>query len=484
MYRMACDLRDFYSKEPDWRKGLEFIQKNYGYDIYLGGCHIVPNSALILLGYLYGDDDFQKSLMITNTSGWDTDCNSGNLGCLLGIKNGIAGIDASPFDFRTPVADRMYLPTAEGGRAITDAVQEAYYLVNTARQMAGERALLPKDGARFHFDLPGSVQGFQSQNEFTRVFNIEGHSRWGSRCLCIEVDGLSETQKASVSTPTFMPPESLNLTGYGLMASPTLYPGQIVEACFKADENNLADVNVQLYVQAYDANGVPYRLNGPTAALKPGSNDILEWRVPDTGGAPIFEIGFEIGEDGRLFLDALHWKGMPEVTFSHPERISPVWRKLWINNVQHWEGWSDEPYRIVQNEGMGMISTGTRDWYDYEFEAEVRPAFLAKCGGIGVRVQGSRRFYALMLTNGHTVRLVKHLQGEQILAETSYVFDLWQVIRMRMAVQGRRLRAWIDNELFFDIEDTDEPLLSGGIALLIEEGHFLAKDVTVRPLEE
>ena len=29
--------------------------------------------------------------MIVNTCGWDTDCNSGNVGCLLGIKNGLAG---------------------------------------------------------------------------------------------------------------------------------------------------------------------------------------------------------------------------------------------------------------------------------------------------------------------------------------------------------------------------------------------------------
>ena len=43
--------------------------------------------------------------MIVNTCGWDTDCNSGNVGCLLGIKNGLAGLDAGP-DWRGPVADR------------------------------------------------------------------------------------------------------------------------------------------------------------------------------------------------------------------------------------------------------------------------------------------------------------------------------------------------------------------------------------------
>ncbi len=39
------------------------------------------------------EDNFQKALMITNTSGWDTDCNSANIGCLMGIKLGLKGID-------------------------------------------------------------------------------------------------------------------------------------------------------------------------------------------------------------------------------------------------------------------------------------------------------------------------------------------------------------------------------------------------------
>ena len=36
-----------------------------------------------------------ESLAIVNTSGWDTDCNAGNVGCVLGIRGGVAAI-ASP----------------------------------------------------------------------------------------------------------------------------------------------------------------------------------------------------------------------------------------------------------------------------------------------------------------------------------------------------------------------------------------------------
>lgn len=162
IYRLISDLREWHAKEPDWRKTRQQIEAHYGYDKYGGNCHMVPNHALIIHALLHGDDDFQKSLMIVNTCGWDTDCNSGNVGCLLGIKNGLAGLATGP-DFRGPVADRMYLPTADGGRAISDAVTETYHVVNVGRALAGEAPLAPKQGARFHFELPGAVQGFMPE---------------------------------------------------------------------------------------------------------------------------------------------------------------------------------------------------------------------------------------------------------------------------------------------------------------------------------
>jgi len=143
IYRLIADLRDWRETEGDWRKTRERIVQRYGYDRFTGNCHMVPNHAVILLALLYGEDDFQRSLMIANTAGWDTDCNSGNVGCLMGIKNGLAGIEAGP-DWRGPVADRMYLPTADGGRAITDAVRETYEVISIGRALAGEPAPPPK----------------------------------------------------------------------------------------------------------------------------------------------------------------------------------------------------------------------------------------------------------------------------------------------------------------------------------------------------
>ena len=74
--------------------------------------------------------------MIVNTSGWDTDCNAGNVGCLLGIMNGLDGLDEGP-DWRGPIADRLLISSADGGNSINDAVRTAYYLTNIGLQLAG-----------------------------------------------------------------------------------------------------------------------------------------------------------------------------------------------------------------------------------------------------------------------------------------------------------------------------------------------------------
>src|SRR5579871_4606788 len=122
---------------------------------------MIPNHALIIHALLHGEGDFQKSLMIVNTCGWDTDCNSGNVGCILGIRNGLSALSEGP-DWRGPVADRLYLPTVDGGRCVTDAVSEALTIVNIGRALQGAAPIAPKEGARFHFTFPGSVQGFHA----------------------------------------------------------------------------------------------------------------------------------------------------------------------------------------------------------------------------------------------------------------------------------------------------------------------------------
>src|SRR5580692_1386552 len=165
--RVVNDVRDWHAGDNgnDWERTRALIAGRYGYDKFKGNCHVVPNHALIILATLYGGDSFQTAMRIANTAGWDTDCNAGNVGCLFGIRTGLAGIDAGP-DFRTPIADRMYISTADGGGSITDAVIEAQSLIAAGHRLAGSLPnVATKGGARFSFQYPGSLQGFRVKSD-------------------------------------------------------------------------------------------------------------------------------------------------------------------------------------------------------------------------------------------------------------------------------------------------------------------------------
>ena len=65
IYKLIGELQNMRAGNNDWMQAREF-QQTYGYDKYLGGCHMIPNHAIIILSLLFGDDDLQKTLMIAN----------------------------------------------------------------------------------------------------------------------------------------------------------------------------------------------------------------------------------------------------------------------------------------------------------------------------------------------------------------------------------------------------------------------------------
>ena len=488
IYRLISDIRHWHAEEPDWRRARQRIADHYGYDKYGGNCHIVPNHGLIILSLLYGGGDFQKSLMIANTSGWDTDCNSGNVGCLLGIRNGLTGLQVGP-DWRGPVADRLYLSTADGGRAITDAVAETYHVVNIGRALAGRAPVKHKGGARFHFELPGSVQGFQVDSSLdsrgtATLENVLGKSRQGRRSLAVRYQGIALGRVARVSTATFIPPEAAALRGYTLMASPTLYPGQTVRAGLQVGDNQNA-VKGNLYLRVYQGDSDQLvTIKGPEAALEAGSYHELSWKVADTGGAPIAEVGLEVGSErpanGTIYLDYLTWDGEPNTVLTRPASGGTMWRRAWINGVDSFDPRWPEAYRLAHNRGRGLLIQGTREWTDYQVTAALN-LHLVKAAGLAVRVQGMQRYYALLLCADGKARLIKALDGEQILAETDFAWHFGATHNFRLSVKGDRLQAGIDGNDLFAVQDKDY-FTGGGIALVCEDGRIATDAVEVRPI--
>ena len=99
-YKTINDVIKWHKKHPNnWKKNWALIEKKWGHDI---GCpdgafrdfniDAKLNSAYVVLGLLYGEGDFNKTLDISTRAGQDSDCNPATAMGILATKTGFKGI--------------------------------------------------------------------------------------------------------------------------------------------------------------------------------------------------------------------------------------------------------------------------------------------------------------------------------------------------------------------------------------------------------
>jgi ADP-ribosylglycohydrolase len=485
--KLIADIRAWRGRYPDWRETRDAIEARYGYDKYPGNCHVVPNHALMIMTLLYAPDDFSRAQTIVCTSGWDTDCNAGNVGCLMGAMLGLEGIDAGRI-WRGPLADRMLISSADGGYAINDAVRVSARLVDLGRRLADLPPLsAPKDGAQFHFSLPGSMQGFGAAGGGSAELGLANIPFEGSRALGLRFAGLG-LEPAVAMTPTFSPPEVTRMRTYELMATPLVYSGQKVRARVVADTQNASDVAASLRALVYGETDALVAVESESAALAPGEEAVLDWRLPDTEGQPIQSIGIAVrspggDQDGSIVLDWLRWDGSPDLRLRRPKGPSDFWRRAWVNAVDTFATYFPQAFRISQDRGEGMIIHGGRQWRDYRVET-VLTVHLAGHAGIGVRVQGLRRYYAVLLVRPDVLRLVRVRDGETtVLAETEFAWSFERPYRFVIETVGRTIEIAVNGVRLHARDNSEQALADGGVALIIEGGAASTDEIRVAPLQ-
>ncbi len=103
-------IRDFWIKEMVEKvlnsSSIFPMERRIFLSTRLGGVHVLPNIGIIILALLYGaqdkQDPFGKSICIAAMMGYDTDCNCGNIGALLGTSLGVENI---PSKWKDPLQD-------------------------------------------------------------------------------------------------------------------------------------------------------------------------------------------------------------------------------------------------------------------------------------------------------------------------------------------------------------------------------------------
>jgi hypothetical protein len=109
-YQCMNDVIGWHKKYPkDWKQTWLEVQKKWADDIGCPDGVFVPfnidakvNAAYVIIGLLYGEKDFTKTLEITTRCGQDADCNPSSSGGILGT---ILGYDKIPAYWKMGLAE-------------------------------------------------------------------------------------------------------------------------------------------------------------------------------------------------------------------------------------------------------------------------------------------------------------------------------------------------------------------------------------------
>ncbi|MEJ7677750.1 MAG: ADP-ribosylglycohydrolase family protein [Segetibacter sp.] len=126
-YQCINDVINWHKKYPaDWKQTWLEVQKKWANDIGCPDGVFSPfnidakvNAAYVVMGLLYGDKDFTKSLEIATRCGQDADCNPSSVGGILGAvlgydkipaywKMGLEEAENIDFKYTTMSLNRVY----------------------------------------------------------------------------------------------------------------------------------------------------------------------------------------------------------------------------------------------------------------------------------------------------------------------------------------------------------------------------------------
>ena len=99
-YQCMADVIEWHKQYPDnWELTWARVERKWGFDIgcsegVFGTTNIdaLINSAYIIMGLLYGEGDFYKTIDVSTRCGKDSDCNPASSGGILGVMLGYSGI--------------------------------------------------------------------------------------------------------------------------------------------------------------------------------------------------------------------------------------------------------------------------------------------------------------------------------------------------------------------------------------------------------
>ncbi len=486
--RVVKAVMAYYEENPsNWRDCFNYVYDNFGYDKYAGNCHIIPNIAVMILAMLYGEGDFENTLNICNNCGWDTDCNVGNVGTIMGAICGTKNIDYDKWI--KPINDFLAASSVIGSLNIQDIAQGASYFATLAYKLAGEK--IPDElktqleGKACHFEFEESTHAIRVRgSNVCSVRNTDEEAFEGKRSLKVTVNEFSGNE-AFIYKKTYYKPSDFHDSRYDPSFSPIAYPSQTVSMA----------VMPAMYADEMHIKATAYAKMGRSGEIVRGESvDLCEKKwyelsmvIPESDDY-VEEVGFTVcGISGgfatttlTVYLDNLLVSGAPSYRIDFNKSEEEVWYFMHkeINQFTKLKGniFLEGDYLSIASNDYAEMYTGHIDFTDYSVSSTIKP-MLGDTHLLGIRVQGAMRSYAVGF-KGDKLVILKNDCGYEVLVEKDFAWEHGKEYTITASAYGDTISVNV-NECRLSVKDSAFPHGCTGF-MVHNSGRCLFKNLVVK----
>ena len=456
--QVVQNVRKFYIDHPedDWHACREMLEQNWGYDKFAGACHVIPNAGVCALALVYGRGDFCRTIEIATMCGWDTDCNAGNVGTIVGVLNGVSAI---PEHYRRPINDELVFSSVSGYLNIQDIPTYIWHLACWVYRLRNEE--IPAEIYKhihpgvidFDFSLPGSTHGLRLSDPYLMRLQHKDNA------LEIMWNQLERGQQGKIFLKTFYRRDDFSDERYKPAFSPIAYSGQEVLINLTYEKWKGESIVVTPYIMT--------AINKQTVLLEPqilreDGDYSFSFVLPDTQGDLISEVGIHIeGNSPRITYDAgrvlIHsFKIFGKADYTIHLDLMPKEFETNLPFTQNHGAWSIEEGRMnVLTLGHAEATTGNYFMQNVSVSSSICPQ-NGPSHLLAVRVQGTRRGYYAGLGANNTAVILKHAGYElTTLATVPFEWKNGQEYDARVIAFGHHIQLWISDELICEATDDD-----------------------------
>ena len=481
--RVVTSVRDFHKENPeDWRLCREYLEDNFGYDRYPGVCHMIPNAGVCALALYYGGGDFARTIEIATMCGWDTDCNAGNVGSILGVMNGPEGI---PVRYRTPINDFHAASSISGALNIIDLPTAAKELAILGLEQKDKA--IPQEWKRgtfsddiyLDFSLPGSTSGLRTSSAYLAPIG-PGEEFFRKDCVSILLDRLVRGDTARIFYKPFYRREDFDDERYSPTFTPLVYSGQRLRIRGEVEKMSGQRIAVSPYVR--DSSGKEIFSDSSIFPV-PGEEFELDWLIP--------EVPFAIDETGLLVTNFDSEKYLGKLSIKEMEITGK--KSFFIDFKEETKEFRGLSRCSCMGGAWDLEFGGLHVLTQDEFYLCSGPYYLRDClvetrlipeNGdshmVMARSGGAETGYFFGLSGENRAGLYKKNHTLELLREVDFTWEPGKEYRISLEVSGSTVKCRIDGQELIYFTD-EKPLLYGmaGTAKL-QGGRTLFLDLSCR----